>query len=257
MGQPASQHSTLARSLHLRPPHSLSQMAFVRIRLHCSPPSPVSASPPIMSARRLASAVRASYRLMRAHRPLHTQCLAAGVGLASAEAALPARPAAAASPAPSAALSGHPVDSGVDSHLRVMARYHTWACRKLLAAVSDLSDEEYRRDVGLAFRSVHGTLVHMLAADEVWAARLARGDVAGVEHLWAADTSDPRWEQHVHSRDEVAARLIQGCEVGDMHTARGLCSSSGSNSSCSCGASARADPHAGGWTLITPASACV
>lgn len=188
-----------------------------------------STSPLVMFGRRLAGAVRASFRLMRVHRPAHAQALVAAVGLTSAvaprpvssDATVPVQPA---NPAPSPALQ--PVDSGVDAHLRVMARYHTWACRKLLAEVGALSDEEYRRDVGLAFRSVHGTLVHMLAADEVWTARLVRGDVAGVEHLWAAESAQ-RWEEHVVSREEVARRLIRGCEVSTHRNKQ----SSGSGSS--------------------------
>jgi hypothetical protein len=164
-----------------------------------------STSPRVMFGRRLAGAVRASFRLMRAHRPAHAQALAAAVGLTSAVAPRPVSSEAAPSPLPAL--------QSVDAHLRVMARYHTWACRKLLAEVGALSEEEYRRDVGLAFRSVHGTLVHMLAADEVWTARLVRGDVAGVEHLWAAESAQ-RWEEHVVSREEVARRLIRGCEVG-------------------------------------------
>ncbi|GLD99235.1 hypothetical protein PINS_up007953 [Pythium insidiosum] len=54
-----------------------------------------------------------------------------------------------------------------------MARYNVWATRRLFQSVDALSDDEYHRDVGLFFRSVHGTLNHLLVAEhDVWFARI-------------------------------------------------------------------------------------
>jgi uncharacterized damage-inducible protein DinB len=61
-------------------------------------------------------------------------------------------------------------------HLQLMARYNLWASRRLLAAVDALDDEPYRRDVGLFFKSVHGTLNHLLVAEHLlWMPRFAEG----------------------------------------------------------------------------------
>jgi uncharacterized damage-inducible protein DinB/GNAT superfamily N-acetyltransferase len=61
-------------------------------------------------------------------------------------------------------------------HLQTMARYHLWATRRLLAAVDALPDADYRRDAGLFFRSVHGTLNHLLVAEQmIWLRRFAEG----------------------------------------------------------------------------------
>jgi uncharacterized damage-inducible protein DinB len=58
----------------------------------------------------------------------------------------------------------------------LMARYNLWATRRLLDAVAPLSDADYRRDVGLFFRSVHGTLNHLLVAEHaLWFRRFAEG----------------------------------------------------------------------------------
>ena len=49
-----------------------------------------------------------------------------------------------------------------------LARYNAWANRRLYDAAAELSDEEYRADRGAFFKSMHGTLNHLLTADWVW-----------------------------------------------------------------------------------------
>jgi uncharacterized damage-inducible protein DinB len=62
------------------------------------------------------------------------------------------------------------------SHFKGQARYHVWATHRLLEAVSRVSDGDYRRDVGLFFKSIHGTLNHLLVAEHLlWFARFAKG----------------------------------------------------------------------------------
>jgi uncharacterized damage-inducible protein DinB len=62
-------------------------------------------------------------------------------------------------------------------HYLTLARYHVWATDRLLDRhVATLTDDEYRRDVGLFFKSVHRTLNHLLLADRhLWFERFARG----------------------------------------------------------------------------------
>ena len=57
-------------------------------------------------------------------------------------------------------------------HFTQFARYNSWANGLLYAAVAKLSDEDARRDVGLFFASMHGTLNHLLVADAIWMRRL-------------------------------------------------------------------------------------
>lgn len=55
-----------------------------------------------------------------------------------------------------------------------MSRYHTWATERLVASVEPLPDEAYRKDCGLFFGSIHGTLNHLLLTDgEIWYPRIA------------------------------------------------------------------------------------
>jgi uncharacterized damage-inducible protein DinB len=51
------------------------------------------------------------------------------------------------------------------------AGYNGWANRRLFEAAAQLSDSDYRADRGVFFRSMHGTLNHLLATDRIWMKR--------------------------------------------------------------------------------------
>jgi uncharacterized damage-inducible protein DinB len=53
----------------------------------------------------------------------------------------------------------------------MFAGYNAWANERLYNAASRLSDDEYRADRGAFFKSIHGTLNHLLAADRIWMKR--------------------------------------------------------------------------------------
>ena len=57
-------------------------------------------------------------------------------------------------------------------HLSTSAAYNRWANARLYAAVGTLSDAAYRADRGAFFRSIHGTLNHILVADRIWLHRI-------------------------------------------------------------------------------------
>jgi uncharacterized damage-inducible protein DinB len=62
-------------------------------------------------------------------------------------------------------------------HLVTMARYEAWATERLLQAVEQVPEPDYRRPMGLFFHSSHGTLNHLLVAGEgLWFPRFARGE---------------------------------------------------------------------------------
>jgi len=56
-------------------------------------------------------------------------------------------------------------------HYQMFGRYNAWANRRLYDAAAQLSGEQYRADRGAFFRSVHGTLNHLLATDRIWMQR--------------------------------------------------------------------------------------
>lgn len=57
-----------------------------------------------------------------------------------------------------------------------MAAYNVWATQQLYRSVDALAEADYRRDAGLFFHSVHGTLNHLLVAEHLlWYQRFAHG----------------------------------------------------------------------------------
>ena len=53
------------------------------------------------------------------------------------------------------------------AHFTQLARYNVWATARVLDAVRALPEEAYRRDVGLFFKSIHGTLNHLLVVSTI------------------------------------------------------------------------------------------
>jgi uncharacterized damage-inducible protein DinB len=56
---------------------------------------------------------------------------------------------------------------------RAFARYNRWMNAKVYAAAALLDDEGRKRDRGAFFKSIHGTMNHLLVADRIWLGRLA------------------------------------------------------------------------------------
>ncbi len=62
-------------------------------------------------------------------------------------------------------------------HYAMFAGYNAWANRRLYDAAAALPDISYRADRGAFFRSMHGTLNHLLATDRIWMQRFTgQGD---------------------------------------------------------------------------------
>jgi uncharacterized damage-inducible protein DinB len=61
-------------------------------------------------------------------------------------------------------------------HFNMLARYNVWATQRVLDVVSLLDDADYRKNVGLFFKSIHGTLNHLLVGEHlIWYPRFAKG----------------------------------------------------------------------------------
>lgn len=59
------------------------------------------------------------------------------------------------------------------AYVRTLARYNAWQNDSLYAAAAELDDAARRQDRGAFFRSIHGTLCHLLWADRMWLSRFA------------------------------------------------------------------------------------
>lgn len=62
------------------------------------------------------------------------------------------------------------------SYCRTMAKYNQWMNGKLYEVCGRIPDEERKRDRQAFFRSIHGTLNHLLWGDRAWMKRLSGGD---------------------------------------------------------------------------------
>jgi uncharacterized damage-inducible protein DinB len=56
-------------------------------------------------------------------------------------------------------------------YARTMARYNRWMNRALYDCSARLTDAQRKEDVGAFFKSLHGTLNHLLVGDSVWMGR--------------------------------------------------------------------------------------
>ena len=56
-------------------------------------------------------------------------------------------------------------------HLSTLMQYHCWAFNRLYEYLESVSEVNYRRECGLFFKSIHGSLNHSLLADKIWYGR--------------------------------------------------------------------------------------
>jgi uncharacterized damage-inducible protein DinB len=54
---------------------------------------------------------------------------------------------------------------------QLMARYNRWMNRKLYAICANIADADRKKDLGAFFKSIHGTLNHLLYGDRAWMGR--------------------------------------------------------------------------------------
>lgn len=92
------------------------------------------------------------------------------------------------------------------AHFEMMAAYNDWANARLYDAAHALPEEEYRRDLGGAFGSIHATLNHLIVADVIWLSRFR--DVPGPE--WSLDHIPHDDARELRARRQALDRDIIG-----------------------------------------------
>ena len=78
------------------------------------------------------------------------------------------------------------------THFEQFAAYNRWANARLYEAALALGEADYRRNVGAFFRSLSGTLNHLLVTDRIWMKRLT--GVGEAPDRLDATLHDVRWE---------------------------------------------------------------
>lgn len=102
-------------------------------------------------------------------------------------------------------------------HFEMMAGYNRWANGRIYEAAGGLGAQDYARDVGAFFKSMKGTLNHILVADRIWMKRFtgegeapARLDAIVHEALpalrLAREAEDKRIIEWIGSLDDAALK---------------------------------------------------
>ncbi len=60
------------------------------------------------------------------------------------------------------------------TYCQTMAEYNQWMNQKLYAICAEIPDAQRREDRGAFFRSIHGTLNHLLVGDRIWMGRFTQ-----------------------------------------------------------------------------------
>jgi uncharacterized damage-inducible protein DinB len=83
--------------------------------------------------------------------------------------------------------------------LRDLWEHHSWSFEQFLDAASALVDEEFQRQLGISYSSVHGILAHTVGAEMVWLKRVLRNEsmarVPGVKELPDLAAIETAWEE--------------------------------------------------------------
>jgi len=98
------------------------------------------------------------------------------------------------------------------SSFRAMARYNRWMNERMYEHCEKLSDGERKADRGAFFRSIHGTLNHLLLGDRLWLSRFLSSEFS------AASLADELYADFPELRRERAktdAEILEWVETLD------------------------------------------
>lgn len=105
--------------------------------------------------------------------------------------------------------------------LRTLFAYDSWANDLLLDAIEKLPEESIERDLGTSHHSLLGTLVHLVAAEEIWLSRwkgAPRSKLTGLAEIADFETLRAWWAKVRAERDAYLASLEESDLEREMET---------------------------------------
>ena len=104
--------------------------------------------------------------------------------------------------------------AGLVAHFQMLGRYNRLANERLYAACAELDDAARRKDRGAFFRSIHGTLNHIMVGDRIWMARFEGGTASstGLDAILHDDFDELR-----------AARTVEDARIEAFTAGTGRC----------------------------------
>lgn len=101
-------------------------------------------------------------------------------------------------------------------HFVMMAAYNAWCNERIYGVAAQLSEAEYDADRGAFFKSVNGTLNHVLVADRIWLKRFT-GEGEAPNRLDAVLFGNlPELEQARRKEDARIVDYIEGLSDADI-----------------------------------------
>lgn len=99
---------------------------------------------------------------------------------------------------------------------RMFAGYNTWCNEHLYAAAAQVTDADYRADRGVFFKSLKGTLNHLLVGDRIWMRRFTgKGEnPASLDAILYDDFAQLRAARR--TEDERISHYIATLSDGDL-----------------------------------------
>jgi uncharacterized damage-inducible protein DinB len=107
-------------------------------------------------------------------------------------------------------------DRAMTNHFPMLAAYNAWANRRVYEAAAKLPHADYRADRSAFFKSVHGTLNHLLVADRLWMRRFTgEGEVADrLDAILFEGLGDLRGARE--AEDARIIRYVEGLSQSDL-----------------------------------------
>ena len=96
---------------------------------------------------------------------------------------------------------------------QTMALYNRWMNERIYDCCADLSDEERKQDRGAFFKSIHGTLNHILLADLIWFGRFKGEPFTAFSGL--DDELYPEFDRLRGARKRMDAEILQFVDALD------------------------------------------
>ena len=102
------------------------------------------------------------------------------------------------------------------THFEMFSRYNAWANERLCDAAAKLSDADYRADRGAFFKSMHGTLNHLLVGDRIWMHRFTGTEPTSdkLDSILYEDFSALREARR--NEDARINRFVDGLSTADL-----------------------------------------
>ena len=100
--------------------------------------------------------------------------------------------------------------------VRRMASYNRWQNENLYTAANTLTDAQRKENRGAFFGSIHGTLNHLLWADQIWMSRFANTPKPSAPDIPSSIGMHADWNELVREREAFDRVIINWSETLDQ-----------------------------------------